>query len=140
MRYRFHHVENAPLADVEEFVKERAGLLESRLTTFEPDLVHLDARLSYNGKRQSDRRDDAPFTNHLVLDLPGGKLPNIGASGYGETWTSAVYDAFGALETQLDKTLADLHGVTAIHEYRRRPSWERSGAEKLGKPQVEPKK
>ena len=139
MRYRIHNIEHAPFEDVEEYVKERAVLLESRLATFPADLIQLDARLSHHEKRYADRRDASTFTSRLVLDLPGGNLPNIGASGHGEVWETAVNEAFEALERQLDKTLAGLHGNTAIREYRRRPSWERAGAERLGKPQAEPR-
>lgn len=138
MRYRFHHIEEAPRSAVEEHVRSKADLLESRLATFQDDLVTLDVRLDHREKRYGDHRNLSSFTNRLVLDLPGRKLPNIRATGTGETWQIAVNDAFDALETQLDRTLASLHRETAIHDFQHRPSWERPGAEKLGKPQVSP--
>lgn len=138
MRYRFHHIESAPMAQVEEHVREKAGYLESRLATFQDDLVRLDIRLSRHAKRYADRRNASMFTSHLVLDLPGRKLPNIGADGHGETWTTAINQAFDVLEVQLDKTLAKLQREAAIHAYRHRPSWEREGATLMGKPQAEP--
>ncbi len=135
MRYRFHHIEDAPKDQVEEHVRQKAGYLETRLATFEDDLVRLDMRLSHHVKRYPNRRDSSSFTSHLVLDLPGRKLPNIGADGHGESWTTAVNEAFDVLEAQLDKTLAKLHREPAIHAYQHRPSWERDGAELLGNPQ-----
>lgn len=138
MRYRFHHISQAPLAQVEDYVREKASLIESRLATFEDDLIELDVRLDYDDKRRRDRRNDANYDGHLVLYLPGNHLKNIGATGHGESWATAINEAFSDLEVQLEKTLAKLHREPDIHDYRHRPSWEREGAELLGEPQDEP--
>ncbi len=138
MRFRYHHIQNAPREKVEEHVRAKAGLLESRLSTFQDDLITLDTRLDHRDKRYGDRRDAANYDGHLVLYLPGKHLQNIGATGYGETWTTAINEAFDDLEVQLDKLLAKLHRETSIHDFQHRPSWEREGAELLGEPQVEP--
>lgn len=138
MKYRFHHIENASRERVEEFVRNKADVLTARLATFEDDLVYLDARLDYRDKRYADRRNASNFDAHLVLSLPGRHLSNIGATGHGESWSIAFNEAFDDLYDQLEKLLAKLHRETGIHEYQHRPSWEREGAELLGKPQVEP--
>ncbi|CAN5770903.1 hypothetical protein BH23CHL2_BH23CHL2_35960 [soil metagenome] len=135
MRYRFHHIQGAPRDQVEQHVRDKAELVQTRLSTFEEDLVELDVRLDYREKRYRDRRNASNFDGRLVLNLPGRRMPNIGANGHGETWVTAINEAFGDLEVQLDKFLAKLKKEAAIHDYQHRPSWEREGAEMLGEPQ-----
>lgn len=138
MRYRFHHIERAPMESVEEHVRQKSDLIESRLATFQEDLVMLDVRLDYRKKRYADRRNASNYDGQLVLYLPGQNLPNISAVGHGEAWTTAINEAFDDLEDQLEKLLAELHHEPGIHDFQHRPSWEREGAELLGEPQVEP--
>ena len=138
MRYRIHHIDNAPRDLVEKHVRAKSGYIESRLATFQEDLVRLDVRLDHHRKQYADRKNAAAYTGHLVLDLPGRRLPNIAADGHGANWTTAINEAFDDLEDQLGKILADLHRETAVHDYQHRPSWEREGAERLGRPQIEP--
>jgi ribosome-associated translation inhibitor RaiA len=137
MRYRFHHLHEAPRAQVERHVRAKADLLDARLRTFEEELVELDVHLDHRKKRNAERRDTSYFDGHLVLYLPGRKLPNLSASGHGERWETAINEAFDDLTDQLDRLLAKLHGDTDIHAYQHRPSWEREGAELLGRPQEE---
>lgn len=137
MRYRFHHIQNAPLEDVEKHVRDKASLVERRLSSFEEDLVMLDVRLDHREKRYGDRRNASNFDGHLVLSLPGQRFPNIGANGHGETWVTAINEAFNDLEGQVEKLFARLNKETDIHAFQHRPSWERDGAELLGEPQVE---
>jgi ribosome-associated translation inhibitor RaiA len=138
MRYRFHHIESALRERVEDHVREKAGTVEARLGSFQEDLIQLDVRLDHRKKRYGERRDASYFDGHLVLHLPGEHLPNIGATGHGETWSTAINKAFDDLEDQLEKQLAELHDEPDIHDFQHRPSWEREGAELLGRPQVEP--
>lgn len=138
MRYRFHHIENAPREKVEEYVRTKADLLETRLSTFEEDLVVLDVRLDYREKRYADRRNAANYDGKLVLYLPGQHLQNIGAVGHGEIWETAFNEAFDDLEDQLDKLFAKLNREPDIHDFQHRPSWEREGAELLGESQESP--
>lgn len=138
MEYRFHHSAKAPADRVEEHTRKKSRLLEHRLATFEPDLVRLDLRMDHRRKRHGERRHDSLYDAHLVLYLPGASLPNLGATGHGETWLTAINDAFDNLEDRLEKLLQELHHQSDIHDYQHRPSWERPGAELLGKPQAEP--
>lgn len=135
MRYRFHHIQGAPREQVEQHVRDKAGLVQTRLSTFEDDLVELDVRLDFRDKRYGGRRNAANFDGRLVLNLPGRRMPNIGANGHGETWVTAINEAFDDLEVQLDKFFARLNKEADIQDFRRRPSWEREGAELLGEPQ-----
>lgn len=139
MQYRFHHINEAPRDKVEEFVRTKSEVIQAQLDTFEDDLVKLDTRLDYRDKRYADRRNASNFDAHLVLYLPGGHLPNIGATGHGESWIIAFSEAFDDLQVQLEKLLAKLHRETDIHAYQHRPSWEREGADLLGNPTVEPR-
>lgn len=138
MQYRFHHIHEAPEERVRDHIRDKAELIERRLDTFEDDLVTLDIRLDHRPERYGDRRNASNYGGHLVLRMPGQSLQNIGATGHGESWTTACNEAFVSLENQLDKVLARLHRKTDIHAYQHRPSWEREGAELLGEPQMPP--
>lgn len=138
MKYRFHHIQEAPRDRVEEFVRTKSDVLQAQLETFEDDLVRLDARLDYQPKRYADRRNVSNFGAHLVLYMHGGNLPNIASTGHGESWIIAFSQAFEDLEVQLEKLLAKLHREIDIHAYQHRPSWEREGAEMLAEPPEPP--
>jgi len=66
-------------------------------------------------------------------------MPNIAARGHGETWITAITAAFDDLEDKFDRYFANLDRQTKIPAFRRRPSWERPGAERLDKPRGEPR-
>ena len=136
MRYRFHHIKEASKAQVEEHVYLKAKLIEQRLATFQEDLVQLDVRLDHRNRRYSDQRNTSYYDGHLVLYLPGRNLQNVAANGHGERWVTAINEAFDDLEDQLDAVMDKLHHTSDIHDYQHRPSWEREGAELLGKSQT----
>lgn len=135
MRYRIHHIDRANRQRLEDHVRLKAQPIEQRLPAFEDDLVLLDIRLGHRTKRYANRRDASLYDAHIVLDIDGHHLPNIGATGHAQNWRTAVNEAFDDLEDQLDDTLATLQGEARIHDYQHRPSWVRSGADMLGKPQ-----